>query len=222
MYESSLLLAEEQGAAAPVEVVLVEGVVAPGMLAGALITVERIGLSGLAENVDFELRAALEPPLEVLDEMAGRQVEAGRRGWPAASRAADERRRRGRRVEVGLDRLDGEHRCGRGPGGAQHLASASGIEGDRCFAVSERGGDEQIGPSIPLGAVFGNREVHLQCNRLAGVGFDRVLRIAADPGELTQRSPSFSLEKALEVNLVLADGRRVELGFDRGAKARIG
>ena len=68
-----LLLAEEQDAAAPVEVVLVEGVVAPGMLAGALITVERISLSGLAENVDFELRAAL----------AATPRSFGRNGWPS-------------------------------------------------------------------------------------------------------------------------------------------
>ncbi len=139
---------------------------------------------------------------------------------PPASRAADERRRRGPAVEVGLDRLDGEYRCGRGPGGAQHLASASGIEGDRRFAVSGAVATSRSAPPSHLARCSATGKYISSATGAAGVGFDRLppesrLILASS----RSARPSFSLEKALEVNLVLAHRRRVELGLDRGAKA---
>ena len=109
----------------------------------------------------------------------------------------------------------------RGRAALRHLASASDIEGDRGLAVSERGGDEQSAPPSTRARCSGTGKYissATACRYVGLIAASGSLAILATLAAL----PAFSLEKALEVDLVLAHRRRVELGFDRGAKARVG
>jgi hypothetical protein len=65
-------------------------------------------------------------------------------------------------------------------------------------------------------------QVELERRREARVGRNSGLGLAAQPGDITQRVQAGGGEEALQMQLVLANGRLVELAPDLRAKRRIG
>src|SRR5690349_3262187 len=89
---ADLLVAEEQHAAAPVLVVLIERVRPARVLAGALVVLERIARAELPQDMHLKLGVALQPTLKRLHEMGLRHVQPRSRargqGTTTAARAA--------------------------------------------------------------------------------------------------------------------------------------
>src|SRR5690606_26219432 len=119
-------------------------------------------------DVKLELRCALEPTLEVVVEVGADQIEPRWRGTVAA--AADTTavavlvadREVGPGVEVVLLRHQRDDRYGWRCAGIEHAAVAGCVERYRSLTVTLDGGDQEVGPTLPSGAVGGYRQVHFE------------------------------------------------------------
>ena len=121
-------LAEEGHPSVPGEVVLVERVRAAGVLAGALVALERVARSVLPEDVHLKLGVSLQPTLKLLGEAGVSHVQAWRydgrertRSGPAVLSVPDRllvvealvARHAGGTTEAGLRPSDGDDGLGR-------------------------------------------------------------------------------------------------------------
>ena len=199
------------------------------MLTGALIVIERVRRALLAQHVYFKFGRPLQPAFKVLHEMAFGHVQARGRRWgghdaadrPApASVAIDDAFHDARRPnrEVGFDRHEGQDGNGRGPLRVEHLAPAVGIERDRRIVVRHRGGDQHLLVAGPCRAMRGHGEVDLERDRRLDLALDRVLGRGVLRRDFPERPALVVGQEGLELQLVLAIGRDVELRLQIGPK----
>src|SRR2546430_7323274 len=230
-----LALAEHHDAAAPVEAVLVEVIRCRLFLSGTLVVGERVGLPLLAEHVQLKFGGALQPTFKISCEMGLRHVEPGRgrrgrgrgRGGRRAATATTASAvflaelHRGSRREVGLDRDERDHR-GRGrPVWVEQDAVPLRVERHRDVVVAQGGCNEHVRVAGPGPPVRRHGEVELQRDRCQSLAVDLACRYAGVPRDLVAGVAPVRAEKALEVELVLAEWRRIELCLDVRTERRM-
>jgi len=105
--------------------------------------------------------------------------------------------------------------------GAQHDPPALGVERDWCIVIAQGRRDQQIPFSLPSGPVLRHRQVQFEprgCQRLCGNDRSPVSRKTSN---FRRRRARAIHEVALELQLVLANSRAVEVLLEPHAKRRI-
>ena len=87
--------------------------------------------------------------------------------------------------------------------------------------IPQRRGHEHPLVAAPRSRMLGHGEVDLERDRLLRLPSDELGVAAVFPRDLAQRVRAVGGEEPLEIELVLAVRRRVQLGLDVGPKSRI-